>query len=165
MNRFVLVFFLLFSFQVVGKENYCLAEKLMFQDQEKIGFKPLYQGMKISDETQGFKFDYPSKVGEHCGAYSATYTDENGSIFVVLSSERVIIDLTITTKQSTCERDAVVEKAKQVLSDLEYLEPFHYKLEESQNDSPLYTIGHPIKGILMVKPSWAVSIGKDYCFD
>ena len=137
----------------------------MFQDQDKMGFKPLYLGMKVSDQTVGFKFDTPSKVGEHCGAYSATYTDENGSIWVVLNHEKIIIDLMITAQQSKCARDAVIEKAKNIFLDLKYSEPLHYKLPESENKSPIYTIGNPVQGILLVKPRWGVSIGKSYCID
>lgn len=164
-KAYLAIFITLCSFSTIGKETECPATGSMFESGEKLGFYPLYLGMVVTPDLEGFEFDYPPILSEHCGNHSATFKQNNTAISVQLDREYRIISMGIWAREYNCVKDELVQEAKQTFTNIKYSEPMHYSLAEDKNDSPAYTLGNPIKGLLLVKPTWTISIGELQCYD
>jgi hypothetical protein len=154
---------LLFS-NLSFSQSSCPVLDLMYQNNERIGFEPIYLGMKLLPSDY-YKFDSPSQVGEHCGVYSVTYTKESFPIRLILDSEFKVLDIHISTASMSCDKDTLVVTANNTFKKMTFLKSRHNNLTELETNEPGYIIGEPKVGILMLKPSRFVSVGKIQCYD
>ncbi|MBA6254429.1 MULTISPECIES: hypothetical protein [unclassified Colwellia] len=163
MKSFLFLLMLTFS-NLSYSKNSCPILDMMHQNDDQIGFSTISLGMTVKSNTH-LKFDSPSKSGEHCGTHTATYTKESFPILLVLDHEFKVIDIHVDTSKMACDKDSLVTKAKSTFKNITFKQSRFNNLTELETSNPVYLIGEPILGVLMLKPSSFVAIGKAQCFE
>ena len=163
MKSFLFLLVLIFS-NLSYSKNSCPIIDLMHHNNDQIGFSTISLGMTVKSNTF-FKFDSPAKVGEHCGTHTATYTEASFPILLVLDYEFKVIDIHVDTSKMACDKASLVKKAKSTFKNITFQKSRFNNLTEFETSNPVYLIGEPNLGILMLKPSSFVAIGKAQCFE